>query len=94
MLVKLSGNVKNPDLSLANGACVALALPTDFTAACSTVTAQGAYSLYASAKYNQIVTVYAWRYDPVAKVTYKGYAMVTIKGTTALVPDIKLVKVV
>jgi len=93
MLVKFSGNVKNPDLTLADGVCVALSLPADFTAPCEIRTSQGAYSFYGSARYNQVVTVYAWRYDPVAKVTYKGYAMVTIRGTTVTVPDIKLARV-
>lgn len=92
MLVKFIGNVKNPDFSLADGACVALSLPADFTAPCEIRTSQGAYNFFGSGRMNQTTTVYAWRYDPVAKVTYKGYVNVIIKGTSVQVPDIKLVK--
>jgi hypothetical protein len=94
MLVKFIGNVKNPDFSLADGACVALALPVDVTAPCEIArTTQGAYNFFASGRMNQVVTVVAWRYDSVTKTTYKGYVNVTIKGTTVQVPDIKLARV-
>jgi len=65
----------------------------DWTAPCDTRTSQGAYSFYGSGRVNQATTMYAWRYDPVAKVTYKGYVTFTIKGTTVTVPDIKLARV-
>ena len=92
MLVKFIGIVKNPDLTLADGVCVSLSLPADFTAPCEIRTSQGAYSFFGSGRLNQAATMYAWRYDPVAKVTYKGYVNFTIKGTTVNVPDIKLAR--
>lgn len=94
MLVVLSGTVKNPDLTLADGACVAISPPpTAATTDCAGAkTTQGAYRLSISARLNQVVTVYAWRYDAIAKVMYKGYAVITVRGQAATVPDIKLAK--
>lgn len=90
--VTLTGNVKNPDLTLADGACVSIALPADFTAPCSTTTVQGVYRLTVSGRINQSFTVYAWRYDAATKTTYKGSASATVRGSTVQLPDIKLAK--
>ena len=90
--VTLTGNVKNPDLTLANGACVSIALPADFTAPCDTKTSSGAYRFTMSARINQSVTVYAWRYDATTKILYKGSASAVIRGSTVVMPDIKLAK--
>ncbi len=90
--VTLTGNVKNPDLTLADGACVSIALPADLTAPCSTTTLQGVYRLTVSGRINQSFTVYAWRYDPATKTVYKGSASATVRGSTVQMPDIKLVK--
>ena len=45
-----------------------------------------------SARLSQTVIVYAWRTDLATGLTYKGYAMVVVKGTTQQVPDIKLAR--
>lgn len=90
--VTLTGNVKDPDLTLANGACVSIALPADLTAPCDTKTSSGAYRFTISARINQSVTVYAWRYDTTAKILYKGSASAVIRGSTVAMPDIKLAK--
>ena len=90
--VTLTGNVKDPDLTLANGACVSIALPADFTAPCDTKTSSGTYRFTISARVNQSVTVYAWRYDATTKILYKGSATAVIRGSTVAMPDIKLAK--
>lgn len=93
MPVVLYGNVKNPDLSFADGACVSLVLPTNFADCPSSIrAAQGTYRFTFSARLNQTVTVYAWRIDPATGITYKGYAMVVIKSGTQQVADIKLAR--
>lgn len=90
--VTLTGNVKNPDLTLADGACVSIALPSDVTAPCTTKTSGGTYRLTISGRINQVVTVWAWRYDATTKTTYKGSASATVRGSTVQLPDIKLQK--
>jgi outer membrane biosynthesis protein TonB len=97
MTVQLSGYVRNPDLSLAEGACVSIAPPpptTTFDCTSGQLTTTSAYRLTVSARLNQTVTVYAWKRDPATGAMLKGYAMMTVKGTTVLMPDIKLQKVV
>ena len=93
MPVVLYGNVKNPDLTFADGACISLYAPTS-TGDCPSgiKSAGGTYHFTMSARLNQTVTVYAWRTDPVTGITYKGYAMVVVKGATQQVPDIKLAR--
>jgi hypothetical protein len=96
MVVQLTGYVRNPDLSIAVGACVSYVAPTtanNFECTSNTyMTATGAYRLTVSARLNQTVTVYAWMKDATGTML-KGYAMMTVKGTTVLMPDIKLAKV-
>ena len=98
MTVQLSGYVRNPDLSFADGACVSIAPPPtsttnyDCAALGGQLTTTSAYRLTVSAKYNQTVTVYAWKKDATGAIL-KGYAMMTVKGTTVLMPDIKLAKI-
>ncbi len=89
----LYGNVKNPDLSFADGACISFNAPTS-TADCpsSIKSSQGTYRFTVSARLNQTIIVYAWRTDPVTGITYKGYAIVVIKSGTQQVADIKLAK--
>src|SRR5439155_11202838 len=96
MTVLLSGYVRNPDLSFAEGACVSIAPPpstTNFDCTSGQLTTTSAYRLTVSARLNQTVTVYAWKKDPASGLMLKGYAMMTVKGTTVLMPDIKLAKV-
>jgi hypothetical protein len=94
--VQLNGNVKNPDLTPADGVCVSIQAPSTLTAdpGCPTnkYTVNGTYQMIVSAKMNQQVTVYAWKWDPVTHVLAKGYAMMTVKSTTVQMPDIKLIK--
>jgi len=97
MTVQLNGYVKNADGTVATGACVSITPPpTSSTANFDCTTGQlqttSAYRLTVSAKLNQTVTVYAWKKDSTGAI-YKGYAMMTVKGTTVLMPDIKLQKV-
>jgi hypothetical protein len=97
MVVQLSGYVRNPDLSFAEGACVSVSPPptgtTNFDCTSGVLTTTSAYRLTVSAKLNQTVTVYAWKKDPTTGAMLKGYAMMTVKGTTVQMPDIKLQKV-
>lgn len=93
MPVVLYGNVKNPDLSFADGACVSLALPTSFTDCPSSIrSAGGTYRFTLSARLNQTITLYAWRVDPATGVKYKGTATVIVKSATQQVADIKLAR--
>lgn len=93
MPVVLYGNVKNPDLSFADGACISLNAPTSIADCPSGIkSAGGTYRFTMSARLNQTVVVYAWRTDPATGITYKGYAMVVVKGATQQVADIKLAK--
>ena len=93
MAVVLYGNVKNPDLSFAEGACVSLAAPTSFTDCPSSIrSVGGTYRFTVSARLNQTITLYAWRVDAAAGIKYKGTATVVVKSTTQQVADIKLVK--
>ena len=91
-LVTLTGTVKNPDLTLADGACVSIALPADLKAPCDTKTVQGTYRFAISGRLNQTITVYAWRYDAASGLVYRGYSSATIHGATVQMPDIKLLK--
>lgn len=90
--VTLTGTVKNPDFTLADGACVGVALPADLKAPCTTKTSLGTYRLTVSGRINQTFTVYAWRYDAAAGIVYKGSAGGVVRGGTVQVPDIKLAK--
>ncbi|HZP96243.1 MAG TPA: DUF5667 domain-containing protein [Candidatus Limnocylindria bacterium] len=90
--VTITGTVKNPDLTLADGACVGTVPPTDPAAPCTPKTVQGTYRFTVSGRINQVVTFYAWRYDATAKIAYKGQATATVHGPTVQMPDIKLQK--
>ena len=93
MAVVLYGNVKNPDLSFADGACVSLAAPTSFTDCPSSIrSVGGTYRFTLSARLNQTITLYAWRVDAATGIKYKGTATVVVKSATQQVADIKLVK--
>ena len=97
MTVQLNGYVKNADGTVATGACASITPPptsstATFDCTAGQVQTTAAYRLTVSARLNQTVTVYAWKKDSTGAI-YKGYAMMTVKGTTVLMPDIKLQKV-
>ena len=87
MVVKLTGRVKNPDLTLAEGVCVRL---DPFSATCLTKTVQGSYRLTASARMNQTVTLFFTRQD--GTILYKAYVSAVVKGSIVTMPDAKLAK--
>ena len=93
MVVQLYGYVRNPDGSIADNYCVSIAPPastTTFDCPNPIQTTQNAYRLTVAAHYGQQVTVYAWKKDPATGLMLKGYAFMTVKGTSVLMPDIKL----
>ncbi len=86
MPVALSGRVKNPDLTLASGVCVRLD-PT--SPVCLAVTdTSGTYTVAATARLYQTVTLYFTRQDPTALL--KAYVSTTVKGAVVQMPDAKL----
>ncbi len=87
MAVKFSGKVRNPDLTLADNVCVRL---DPNSATCLTKTVQGAYSVTASARMNQTVTIYFTRLD--GTILYKAYVSAVVKSATVTMPDAKLAK--
>jgi hypothetical protein len=93
--VQLNGTVRNPDLTPASGVCVSIYPPSTTTGdpGCPSTyytDANGAYHLTVSAKMNQSVVVYAWKYTSTGLL--KGYMSMTVKSTNVQMPDIKLIK--
>jgi hypothetical protein len=80
--------VKNADLTPAMNVCVRM---TTAVPDCLVTSApDGTYNFVMSGRVNQPVTVVLTRQD--GTVLWKGTATATIKGSTLLMPDVKLVK--
>jgi hypothetical protein len=88
LLVRVTGLVKNADLTPAAGVCVRM---TTATLDCLVLTASdGTYSFAMSGRVNQSVTVVLTRQD--GTTLWKGLATATIKSGILQMPDVKLVK--